>query len=176
MESEMTDSVLTLYPNGGSAGWDQMGLGYDTEYPITWSVMESGKSVMFSLQDAAVAGDISKIVIAQRIAASDQYGKSSTVYGQTKIDGTTYETAGIVRNVATLTWYYVDVAVNPATSVAWLWPEIDALQAGLRVTTIYGGWLYLYQYKIQVYYNPGTYEDTSSSGANVGISPGGMVF
>lgn len=172
----MTDSVLTLYPNGGSAGWDQMGLGYDTEHPITWSVMESGDSVMFSLQNAAVAGDISKIVIAQRIAASDQYGKSSTVYGQTKIDGTTYETAGIVRNVATPTWYYVDVAVNPATGVAWLWPEIDALQAGLRVTTIYGGWLYLYQYKIQVYYNPGTYEDTSSGGANVGISPGGMVL
>jgi len=131
---------------------------------------------MFSLQDAAVAGDISKIVIAQRIAASDQFGRPSTVYGQTKIDGTTYETAGIVRNVATPTWYYVDVAVNPATGVAWLWPEIDVLQAGLRVKTEYDGWLKLYQYKIQVYYNPVTYEDTSSGGANVGISPGGMVF
>ena len=171
----MTDSVLTLYPNGGSAGWDQMGLGYDGD-PITWNVYNSKTAIMFSLGDAAVAGDISKIVIAQRIAASDQYGKSSTVYGQTKIDGTTYETAGIVRNVATPTWYYVNVAVNPATSVAWLWPEIDALQAGMRVVTNYGGWLYLYQYKIQVYYNPGTYSDTSSGGANVGISPGGMVF
>ena len=172
----MTDSVLTLYPNGGSAGWDQMGLGYDGD-PIIWSVTSAaGVSVMFSLQDAAVAGDISKIVIAQRIAASDQYGKSSTVYGQTKIDGTTYETAGIVRNVATPAWYYVDITANPATSVAWTWPEIDALQAGMRVTTNYGGWLYLYQYKVQVYYNPGTYEDASDGGANVGISPGGMIF
>ena len=171
----MTDSVLSLVPNGGSTGWDQMGLGYDGD-PITWSVYNSGTSVMFSLQDAAVAGAISKIVIAQRIAASDQYGRSSAVYGQTKVNGTTYETAGIVRNVATPTWYYVDVAVNPATGVAWLWPEIDDLQAGMRVRTEYGGWLELYQYKIQVYYNPGTYEDTTSGRANVGISPGGMVM
>ena len=170
----MTDSVLSLVPNGGSTGWDQMGLGHDGT-PITWSVYNSGTSVMFSLQDAAVAGDISKIVIAQRIAASDQYGKSSTVYGQTKINGTTYETTGIVRNVATPTWYYVDVAVNPATGVAWLWPEIDDLQAGMRVTTNYGGWLELYQYKIQVYYNPGTYSDTTSGGANV-CCPGGRVI
>lgn len=170
----MTDSVLSLVPNGGSAGWDQMGLGYDGD-PITWSVYESGNSIMFSLQNAAVAGTISKIVIAQRIAASHQYGRSSTVYGQTKINGTTYETTGIVRNVATPAWYYVDVAVNPATEVAWLWPEIDDLQAGLRVTTHYGGWLYLYQYKIQVYYNPGTYEDTTSGGANV-CCPGGRVI
>ena len=172
----MTDSVLTLYPNGGSTGWDQMGLGYDTTSPLIWTVFNSGYSVMFSLQDAAVAGDISKIVIAQKIAASAEGGRESTVYGQTKINGTTYETAGIVRNVATPAWYYVDVAVNPATAAAWLWPEIDALQAGLRVMTNYGGWLNLYQYKIQVYYNPGTYSDTSSGGANVGISPGGMVF
>lgn len=171
----MTDSVLTLYPNGGSTGWDWISLGYDGD-PITWSVYESGDSIMFSLQDAAVAGAISKIVIAQRIAASDQYGKSSTVYGQTKVEGTVYETAGIVRNVATPTWYYVDVTVNPATSAAWEWDEIDALQAGMRVTTNYGGWLYLYQYKIQVYYSPETYSDTTSGGANVGISPGGMVF
>ena len=171
----MTDSVLTLYPNGGSAGWDQMGLGYDGT-PIIWTVDNSETSVMFSLQDAAVAGAITKITVAQRIAASDQYGRQSVVYCQTKVDGTVYETAGIVRNVATPAWYYVDIAVNPKTGVAWLWPEIDDLQAGMRVTTLYGGWLNLYQYKIQVYYNPGTYSDTSSGGANVGISPGGMVM
>ena len=179
MESAMTDSVLSLVPNGGSDGWDQMGLGYDS-LPIGFNVYNAGstvgKTVMFSLTDAAVAGDISKIVIAYRVAASAMPWNPSTVYGQTKVNGTTYETAGIVRNVATPTWYYVDVAVNPATGVAWLWPEIDDLQAGMRVTTNYGGWLELYQYKIQVYYNPGTYEDTTSGGANVGISPGGMVF
>ena len=171
----MTDSVLTLTLNGGSSGWETLCLGYDST-PTTWNVYNSGTSVMYSLSDAAVAGDIAKIVLAQRIAASDQYGKSSTVYGQTKIDGVVYEMAGIVRNVATPTWYYVDIAVNPATSAAWTWPEIDALQAGMRVTTNYGGWLYLYQYKVQVYYNPGTYADTSDGGANVGISPGGMIF
>lgn len=171
----MTDSVLTLTLNGGSPGWETLCLGYDSA-PTTWSVYNSGTAVMYSLSDAAVAGDISKIVLAQRISASDQSGRSSTVYGQTKIDGTVYETAGIVRNVATPTWYYVDIAVNPATSTAWTWPEIDALRAGMRVTTIYGGWLYLYQYKVQVYYNPGTYEDATSGGANVGISPGGMIF
>jgi hypothetical protein len=175
MESAMTDSVLTLVPNGGSAGWDEMGLGYDGT-PIIWTVYNSSTSVMFSLQDAAVAGAITKITVAQRIAASHEGGRESTVYCQTKVDGTTYETAGIVRNVATPAWYYVDIAVNPKTGVAWLWPEIDDLQAGMRVTTLYGGWLNLYQYKIQVYYNPGTYSDTSSGGANVGISPGGMVM
>ena len=171
----MTDSVLTLVPNGGSAGWDRMGLGYDGT-PIIWTVDNSETSVMFSLQDAAVAGAITKITVAQRIAASDQYGRQSVVYCQTKVGGTVYETAGIVRNVATPAWYYVDIAVNPKTGVAWLWPEIDDLQAGMRVITLYGGWLNLYQYKIQVYYNPGTYSDTSSGGANVGISPGGMVM
>jgi hypothetical protein len=171
----MTDSVLTLTLNGGSSGWDTLCLGYDST-PTRWNVYNSNYAVMYSITDAAVAGDISKITLAQRISASDQYGEKSTVYGQTKIEGTVYETAGIVREVPTPTWYYVDIAVNPATSAAWTWPEIDALQVGMRVKVDYGGWLALYQYTVQVYYNPGTYEDTTSGGANVGISPGGMIF
>ena len=152
-----------------------MGLGYDGT-PIGFNVYNAGgtagKSVMFSLTDAAVAGDISKISISYRVAASEMYGASSTVRGKTNTDGTDYETAPIVRAEADPTWYYVDVATNPATGLAWTWDDIDSLSAGIRVNVNYGGWLNLYQFKILVYYDPGIYEEDSDAGGNVGISPG----
>lgn len=171
----MPDSVLTLIPNGGSEGWDRMGLGYDS-LPIQFTPLNAGstagKSVMFSLTDAAVAGDISKIVIAYRVAASEAYGASSTVRGKTNTDGTDYETAPLVRAEADATWYYVDVTTNPATGLAWTWTDIDSLSSGIRVNVNYGGWLNLHQFKILVYYDPGVYEEESDVGGNVGISPG----
>lgn len=176
----MTDSVLTLTTNGGTTGWDQMCLGYDGIpffFTVTQSVLVVGQSsMMFSLSDAAVAGDISKIVIAYRAASNPQSGRESYVYCQTKVDGDVYETAGVVHSNATTTWYYMDIATNPATSQAWEWGEIDSLQAGMRCRVTYGGNIAIYQFKVQVYYEPDTYEDTTGGGANVGISPGGMVM
>jgi hypothetical protein len=172
----MTESVLELLPTGGSAGWDQMCLGYDTSSPLNWTVYNSGNSVNFSLQDAAVAGVISKIVIAYRVGCSEAYGKSSTVYGRMHVGGTYYETAGSVRAENDPTWYYVDVAVNPVTSAAWTWTEIDALEAGVRVTTAYGGWLNMYQYKAQVYYTPEAYVPPILVKGNPAIGCGSMIF
>lgn len=176
----MTDSVLTLVPNGGTSGWDQMCLGYDgtpIAITVTQSLLVPGQSnMMFSLSDAAVAGDISKIVIAYRGQATLGEGRESWVYCQTKVGGTVYETAGVQQTSSVVIWYYVNIATNPATSAAWEWDEIDALQAGMRVRVPYGGGCNVRQFKVQVYYEPDTYEDTSGSSANVGISPGGMVF
>lgn len=172
----MTESVLELIPNGGSAGWDRMCLGYDTSDPISWTVFNSDTSVMFSLQDAAVAGDISKIVIAYRVAGDPEYGQGSTVYGRMHVYGAYYETAGVVRANSTPTWYYVDVTVNPATSAAWTWAEIDALEAGIRDTTIYGGWLRMYQFKVQVYYTPETYVAPTLVKGSPAVGCGSMIF
>lgn len=172
----MTESVLEIVPTGGSTGWDQMCLGYDSSSPIGWTVYNSGYSVCFSLQDAAVAGVISKIVIAYRVACSSAYGKSSTVYGKMHIGGSYYETAGIERGITTPTWYYVDVATNPATSSTWTWTEIDALEAGVKVTTNYGGWLFMYQYKVQVYYTPEAYVPPTLVKGSPAISCGSMIF
>jgi hypothetical protein len=174
----MTESVLELIPTGGSIRWDQMGLGYDTTLPIMWSsnADSSGTSAIFSLQDAAVAGAISKIVIAYRVGSSEAFGKASTVYGRMHISGAYYETAGIVRAENDITWYYVDVAVNPATSAAWTWTQIDALEAGIKVTVLYGGWLNMYQFKIQVYYTPEAYVPPMLVKGSPACGCGSMIF
>jgi hypothetical protein len=172
----MTESVLELIPTGGSTGWDQMGLGYDTTQSIPWSSSNSGTSVIFSLQDAAVAGVISKIVIACRVGCSEAFGKASTVYGRMHVSGAYYETAGSTRAENDPTWYYVDVAANPATSAAWTWAQIDALEAGIRVTTLYGGWLYMSQFKVQVYYTPEAYVPPMLVKGSPACGCGSMIF
>lgn len=171
----MTESVIELIPNGGSPGWDQMGLGYDG-VPINWNVYNTGTYVTFSLVDAAVAGVISKITIAYRTASSEAVGSPSTVECRMVIGGTAYYTAAVARNENDHTWYYVDVAVNPATSAAWTWAEIDALLAGIKVNVSYGGWLSMYQFKVQVTYTPEAYVPPMLVRGNVACGAGSMIL
>lgn len=172
----MTESVLTLLPNGGTDGWDRMILGYDSSPIVLTFYSGEGKTALFSMTDAAVAGEISKITIAYRVSTNVTYGCVSMFYCITNTTGTNHETTGIVRSTEDPAWYYVDVTTNPETSAAWTWPDIDALQSGVRAVTSYGGQSKLYQFKVQVHYTPDTFEDVTGGGSNPGCSPGGMVF
>ena len=167
----MTTSVIELIPNGGSEGWDRMGLGYDTSNPIIWSVYHNYYGVDFSLTDAAVAGVIDKITIAQSIITNA--GGSCTVKCRMWLNGTLYETTPTARGTG---WAYVDVAVSPATSAAWTWAEIDNLMAGIYVYVTYGATLSLCQFKVQVTYTPEAYVPPTLTKGSPAIGCGSMIF
>jgi hypothetical protein len=146
----MTTSVIDLLPAGGSAGWDQVILGYDTNgigFPSNTTT-----DVIFSLTKPAVAGPISKITIAAVMA-----GSQAAELAIVKISNVLYGAGSITLNSLTHTWYYVDYALNPATGVAWTWDDMESLLAGIRVSLPYTRYMVLYQYKVQVTYTPAAY-------------------
>lgn len=170
----MTTSVLELVPTGGSTGWDVLCTGYDASPPLVFTVGYE-QNVNFSLSDAAVAGVIDKITIAHKSEGSSSPGVNQTVRGRMLVDGTYYETADVSQKNSNA-WVYIDVAVNPKTSSAWLWPEIDALEAGIEVDVTFGGWLKLYQFKVQVTYTPEAYTPPMLIKGSPAIGCGSMIF
>lgn len=168
----MTTSVLELIPTGGTAGWDRMGLGYDASPPLAYTVFTNPNVPNFSLQDAAVAGVIDKITVCYRISCTEAYGGKSYIY----ITVNSAPIADAYREENDPTWYYKDVVLNPATGVAWLWPEIDDLLAGLQFDCPYNGWVNLLQFKVQVTYTPEAYVPPMLVRGSVGIGAGSMMF
>ena len=171
----MTISVLTLIPNGGSAKWEEMGLGYDSTNPIYHtSMISEPDDDIFTWQDAAVAGVISKITIEFRGAGNITSGREGFVRTAITMGGTTYYTSYVKQGaLATQT---VDIAVNPATSAAWTWSEIDNLQAGLGYSIVYGGWVSIYQCLVKVTYTPEAYTPPILTKGNPAVSCGCMMF
>ncbi len=170
----MTTSVIELLPTGGTAGWDTICLGYDASPPMVWTG-GLGIKITISLGDAAVAGVIDKITIAAKCAANESYGVDQTIWGRMIIGGHEYLTATDIHPGGNA-WYNFDVTVNPATSAAWTWPEIDALQAGLEIDITFGGWLKLYQFKVQVTYTPEAYTPPMLVKGSPAIGCGSMIF
>lgn len=156
--------MIELIPNGGSEKWEQMGLGYNTTNPIVWNIYHNYYGVDFSLTDAAVAGVIDKITIAQSFITN--VGGSSTANCRMWLGGVLYETTPVTRGDG---WAYVDVTVSPATGVAWTWTEIDALLAGIYVYVTYGATLSLCQFKVQVTYTPEAYVPPMLTKGSAGI-------
>jgi hypothetical protein len=174
----MTDSVLSLIPTGGYTGWDSMGLGYDSSTPIQLQgAYTSAGNVLFSLQNTAVGGDISKITLRPYLVCYTPGGGSQTILGKVKLSGTTYTVGSIdISYSATPTLKSINVTENPATEDAWTWSDIDALMAGVYKAYYYAGWATLYRFSVAVSYAPGTYTSADEIIGGVGIAPGGMVM
>lgn len=170
----MTTSVITLKATGGSAGWEQMGLGYDSSSPITHTPVSTIPDDIFSWQDAAVAGVISKITINYRGAGNITAGREGHVRTAITIEGTTYYTAYVLQGA--IASQAIDVAVNPATGVAWTWSEIDNLQAGLGYNITYAGWVSIYQCYITVTYTPEAYVPPMLTKGSPACGCGSMMF
>lgn len=179
MGCEMTNSVLTLLPRGGYAGWENMRLGYNSPTPIALQkTYTSSGNVLFSMEDAAVAGAISKITLKPYLTCYPESG-TVTVYGKVKIGSTVYNAGTalqITDYISTPTLYNIDVTTNPKTSAAWTWDEIDDLIAGVYKVYDYGKWAYLWQFSATVTYTVSTYTPKTLTIGNVGIAPGGMIF
>jgi hypothetical protein len=151
-----------------------MGLGYDASPAISYPYSQTTENI-FSIADAAVAGVISKITIAFRISCSEATGKNAIVYAKYQSGSTWVTLAGETVAENDPTWHYRDAALSP-TGLAWTWAEIDGLMAGVRATVVYGGWVNLLQFKVQVTYTPVAYVQPMKVWGNVAAGAGSMMI
>lgn len=155
-----------------------MGLEYDSPDPIALQgTYFSSGNVLFSMENAAVAGTISKITIKPYLRCYTPGGGSQNIYAKVKIGSTVYTPGNVSVSYATTpALHSLDIATNPKTGVAWTWEDIDDLLIGVYKQFLSGGWAYLYRFTATVTYNPGTYTPKSLAIGGVGISPGGMMI
>ncbi len=141
-----TASALVLKPNGDGAytGWTGVYTDWD-EWPIHDSDSTFVSAAAGGLDESSLLTDhtaeawtISKVrlkVFAKNTVASDEALQLMLVVGGTRYLSTTRFTP-----TTTYGMYMYDWPTNPATGLAWTWPQIDALQAGVRSVQVGGSW------------------------------------
>ncbi len=111
------------------------------------------------------AGTISKITVVARAKNTSTVG---ALYFSIKSGVTLYEDA--TPNSLTSSWAFFtkDFTINPVTSAAWTWADIDALQAGIRTTSGGGGEITsCSQFYVLVYANQIPYPTNAVASASI---------
>ena len=99
----------------------------------TGGALPSDDTDLYLIANSGVGtGTINKITIYVRVRTGNSFG-SAKVRTRIKTGGSTFESADLTYTSGE-GWHYEtqEYAVNPDTTNAWSWAEIDALQAGLH--------------------------------------------
>lgn len=166
----MTESVLTLYVDSGYTGWDNINNGYDGT-PIIFNVPTASIEATFGIQNAAVAGVISKVTLKHRIQGGFPGYYYVTDRSVLYTHGARYEYShgfltGYYEPIQTLS---EELATNPFTGAAWTWVEVDDMIAGIRLSIDWGTSCALYQYYVEVTYTPDVYTPSTLARGGPGI-------
>jgi len=113
---------------------DEVQDGYDT---YIYATEDQTKESLFALDDTAKTGVISNVAI---FACINPDTKPDDHYGRTliKTHGTQYYGDAEYVPATSWTWISTNYFDNPNTTNAWTWAEIDALCAGIELTSIAG--------------------------------------
>ena len=116
---------------GESTHWESVNSLNDTTYLTQTPTADA--TDLYAMGDSAVGtGTINKVTIYLRVMTTNEFG-SGKVRTRIKTGGSEFE-SGDLEYTSAEGWHYetFEHAVNPDTTNAWEWAEIDALQVGLH--------------------------------------------
>jgi len=125
----------------------------DADY--VYHTNEGGYRDLYNLPAHSGSGTINKVTVYFRCKHSNSTG---TPLARAAIKSDSTVTEGDAESLTTSWAYYtMEWATNPADSAAWAWADIDALQAGIKLTGVLAGSMGVYcsQVYVVVDYSPG---------------------
>lgn len=137
--------ITELTPHGAVNNWQCVDEAVPDEDTTYVDIEDDDKKDLYNLPAHSGSGTINKITVYQRSKEAAPEAVSYSVikiggiihYGDLKAMTTSYQT------------FNHEWAINPTTSVAWTWADIDNLQIGVRLDVISG--THNFGYCTQVY-------------------------
>lgn len=144
---------LDLFPDTGEANWedvDEVTPDDDTTYVFKGAPAATARD-WYNLSNSGVgAGVITNVRVYARVKLEDDEEFESSGEIEIATHSTSYSSGAVTQSNVWATRYY-DWAINPNTSQPWTWVEIDALRAGVLLTSIVGAEDILKAYCTQFY-------------------------